>query len=664
MLRPALWLPACALLALAAPLAEAQAKPAFRNGEQVEAQGPDGRWYQAKVWKVKAGAPPQYELRFEGMPPSAALWLTEDKVRASGGGAVVDPECVKARLVAEGLFQQVVAHGKQGKWADAGWNKELDALTDRFEASVKAVQAKWPQEPLGRLATLPERLRANTALRRKEQASKPAPQAAAPDESVALEAFYRSAAQAADGVPYTVSADTMAGCKAVLEALDLGALEARIAADAQRFPEVFAYYGREDKGTYGDFKYGGPKAPAISDANLKRIHQFHLPKIYKTKARLSGQEQALADAVAVAMKKAKNVDEALYALGLARAVRACQPANPHIAARIKEAQGLVESKLGAFAALMKGPFHREHMRELVAFSSAQSLGQEDAQRVVTELVPGKPLYLVGYLSESVKDLGFKRRDSQLGYETTRLPDLKFRFKEVGGEPWRLPVYSKVTGDGLASVGAVVIDLMPDPSTTYETHLAYLPALHFTRWLLEQKPGVYTLELSATPSLELNRERQGAHGELKVSLSAESLAALQVYYDALWAKKLSTVVYPDEFGVQDRKGEIPNADHLAKYGKLLKLTCAETNKVMKPFPHQTEVANFVGQGYGLFETQGRYRVLPLSFSRQPDASVLSWANLRGVPDDYALRGPSEILPTVLEFGYEIPKANLAKTGAWR
>jgi len=209
----------------------------------------------------------------------------------------------------------------------------------------------------------------------------------------------------------------------------------------------------------------------------------------------------------------------------------------------------------------------------------------------------------------------------------------------------------------------VIDLQPDPSTTYASHLAYLPALHFTRWLLDLKPGSYTLEFSATPGLQVDPTKKGAHGELKLTVTAESKARLQAYYQALWAKKLSTVVYPDDFGARDRKGEIPNADHLAKYGKLLKLTCAQTNKVMKPFPNQHQVKNYVGAGYGLFEKDGRYLVIPLGFVRKPEEPILRFSTVRGIPDDYALRGPKEYLPTVLEFGYEIPKANLAKTGAW-
>ena len=659
-----LLVPLTCVLALAPAVAEA--KPKFRNGMSVEAQGPDGRWYRAKVWKVKKGSPPQYELRFEGMPSSARQWLAEDKLRPSGGGAVVDPAAIKAVIDAKQQFQRVVAHGKQGKWTNERWNRDLDTLVNQLEAKVKAIQSKWPQEPLGNLPGLPAKLRANAELRRKEhgaaQAAKSA-QASQPGEGAQLEAAYRKAAKAADNFPYDLSPKNLVDYKASFEDLDLAATEARIAKDSARFPAVFAYYGREDPAKYGEMKYGGPKAPQIADKDLKRVHQFYLPKIFQIKARLKGKEQVLADTVSFAMKRGKSVDDALVAVQLGEAIRRCLPNNTGLEAQIKAAQALVETRLQAFAPLMKGPFHRQHLRQLVAFSSRQTLGQEQAGQVVQELTPGQPLYLIGYLTESVKDIGFRRRDSKLGFETTRLPDLKFRLKGTKDQPFRLPVYSKVQGKELSKVGAVVIDLQPDPSTTYASHFAYLPALHFTRWLLDLKPGSYTLEFSATASLQVDPSKNGAHGELKLTVTPETKAQLKAYYDALWAKKLSTVVYPDDYGVRDRKGEIPNADHLAKFGKLLKLTCAQTNKVMKPFPNQHQIKNFVGAGYGLFEKEGRYLVIPLGFVRKPEEPVLRWSTVRGTPDDYALRGPREYLPTVLEHGYELPQANLAKTGSW-
>jgi len=656
--------PLTCVLALAP--ATAEAKPKYRNGMPVEAQGPDGRWYRAKIWKVKKGNPPQYELRFEGMPSSARQWLPEDKLRPSGGGEVVDPAAIKAVIAAKQQFQRVVAHGKQGKWTNERWNRDLDTLINQLEAKVKAVQAKWPQEPLGNLPGLPAKLRANATLRRKQAGVAAGAKAAkaGQGEGAKLEAYYRRAAkEGADSFPYDLTPKNLVDREAAFLALDLAALEARIAQDSARFPAVFAYYGRQDPAKYGEMKYGGPKAPQIADKDLKRVHQFHLPKIYQLKARLKGKEKILAETVAFAMKRGKSVDDALAAVRLGQAILRCFPKDAGLEAQLAAAKALVETRLEAFAPLMKGPFHRQHLRQLVAFSSRQTLGQEQAGQVVAELTPGKPLYLVGYLTESVKDIGFTRRDSKLGFETTRMPDLKFRLKGVQGQPFRLPVYSKVQGKGLADVGAVVIDLLPDPSTTYATHYAYLPALHFARWLLELKPGSYTLELSATAGLRVDSTQNGAHGELKLTVTPESQAQLKAYYKALWAKKLSTVVYPDDYGVRDRKTEIPNADHLAKYGKLLKLTCAQTNKVMKPFPNQHQIKNYVGMGYGLFEKGGRYVVIPLGFVRKPSEPVLRWTTVRGTPDDYALRGPKEFLPTILDHGYEIPQANLAKTGSW-
>ncbi|MEZ6185005.1 MAG: hypothetical protein R3F62_08355 [Planctomycetota bacterium] len=661
MLRPPL-VTICVCLA-AAGGALAQQKPAFRNGQAVEAQGPDGRWYAGKVWKVTPGNPPEYEIRFDGMPSDARQVLPEPKLRAPGGGPVVDPEAIKAVIAVKQLFQQVVAHGKQGQWQNERWNRDLDALTDRFEAGIKAIQERWPEEPLGNLPELPAKLRANTDLRRKEAGAAAEQAQAAAGVGAALEAFYRGPYEAAKNFPATISPGTLKNQAETLEQLDLAAVLARIAEDAKAHPEVFAYYGMQNPQKYGDMPYGGQKRPQIADKDLDRVNRYYLPTIYEVKARLAGKDQELADAVPERLEGTKTLDEALAAVRLAKAIARCQPQNPHLPARLKEAQAVVEERLAAIKPLIKGPFHVAHMRELVGFSTKQTLGSERQGDVVTEITPGQPFYLVGYLSESVASLGFKRRDSTLGYETTRLPDVKFQIQGQSSQPWRLAPYSTVTGKDLEGVGVVVVDLLPDPQTTYPTHLAYLPALHFTRWLLDQKPGTYTLEFSANPHLSVDFTAKGAHGRFQLTLTEENRPALQAYYDALWAKKLSTVVFPDDFGVEDDQGNIPNLDHLKKYGRLIKLTCAETNKVMKPFPNQHQVDNYVGMGFGLFEREGRYEIIPLGFSRKPSAQAMSWTSIRGKPDHYALRGPTEYTPRLIEFGYEIPQANLDKTGSW-
>ncbi|MCA8924388.1 MAG: hypothetical protein KDD82_21440, partial [Planctomycetes bacterium] len=369
-------LPFAAVIAVCsiAPLC-AQSKPKYRNAQDVEAQGPDGRWYRAKVWKVKKGNPPEYELRFEGMPSDARQWLPETKLRDAGAGEVVDPEAIGAVIGAKQLFQQIVAHGRQGKWEDARWNQELDALTERFEAAVASIKQRWPNEPIADLEPLPAKIRANNELRRAELKQKQGAPVVA-GAGAQIEGYYRARAQAADGLPFTLNADSVANCTQDLELLAFGTLEARVAKDAEAYPGVFAYYGKEDLAAFADLPYGGPKAPQIADADLKRVNQFHLPKIYKAKARLLAAQEALADGVKVLMAKGKTVDDAVAAIRFGEAVKGCQPSNPHVDARLSEARALLAERLKAIAPLMKGPFHREHLRELVAFSSRPTLGSE------------------------------------------------------------------------------------------------------------------------------------------------------------------------------------------------------------------------------------------------------------------------------------------------
>lgn len=572
-------------------------------------------------------------------------------------------------------FKRLDTHMKQERYGQLRWEDQIKGMVKNTAFAIKDIEKRWPShntKPMwGGLQKRMKEIEAKSkaAAKAKAKTVKKKTRSASPTvsadakEAAAMEAFYRIPYKASNTIPRSMSASSIMKAVKQLEGFALLRITEQVEKDKRKYPAIFKYYGVENAKDYADLEYGGKKKPKVSDKNLKKVLEFYVPQIFEAKARLVGKEQTLADGIKLAIEKSKTVDDALHAVRLAKAVQANVAGNAMIEEQAKLALANLNSKSKAISHLIKGPYHLANMRNLVAFSAPPVLGNEDEKKVITALEPGKPFYLVGYLSESVKSIGVKKRDSKLGYEVTTYPDLKFR---IAGQSqvWRLPLYSKARGKDLDKQGVVELPLLPDTSkVNFDTHMAYLPSLHFARWLMKQKPGSYQLEMSVSDGYGVDKKYKGAHGTVTLNISEAGQAALKSYIDKLWAKKLSSVVFPDEFGTKDRKDEIPNADKLSKYGKLLKLTAVQTNKVMKPWPLQHEIKNYVGLGYGMFEKDGRYMVIRLSFTRTPEQPILHWGGLTGLPDHYTLDGGEDFGPTVLNFGYEIPKDNLQQTGTW-
>jgi hypothetical protein len=463
-----------------------------------------------------------------------------------------------------------------------------------------------------------------------------------------------------------VSAEGLLRCVAQLEALDLVNLERRLAADAARFPTVFKYYGAEEKsGRYADLAWGGGSRPRFDHKGLEQVNTYYLPRIYEAKARLIGKEAELARGVTLAAEAATNLDEATEAVRLARAVAACQPNNPGLAAANQAARAAVDKHMAAFASLVTGDFHKANLRRLVAFSRPQALGREVADQVVTTIIPGRPLHLVAYLSRSVKSIGATRPDADLGQNVAVCPDFSFRIGGRDAPINRLGVYTTVRGPALDQVGALALDLLPDPETVaFASHLQYLPALHFAQWLLTLPVGTHELE-AAIAEYDIG-ETSPAYTRLLIEIAPDSRAVLEAYIERLWAKKVAAVVFPDTYGTADNREQCVNVSDLAKYGTLRRLSFTQTGRVMKPFPRQTEVNNFVGMGWAVFEREGRCEVIELSFSRQPTEQQWRWTGLGVTPSHYTLNygANQQIRARLLQFGYEILPANIERNGRWQ
>jgi hypothetical protein len=654
---------AVAVVAVAPDLHAQQAKPRFAVGEQVELQSTDGRWYRGTVQRVD-----KKKLTYVVLVDVLRVQesVEEAKVRAPGGADTVPAEFLTAQLATRQKATALDQRLKQAEWGKPEFEADVAAKLQEIRAALTDLEARWPQE---NLAPIREYLAARDKhVAENKKGGAPAAGAspsASAGETAALGAFYRSLHDRLDGFPREVSAEGLLRCVGQLEALDLANLDRRLAADAAKLPAVFKYYGGEEKsGRFADLPYGGASRPRFDDKALEQVNTYYLPRIYEVKGRLAGKEAELARGVTLAAEAATNLDEASEASRLARAVAACQPQNPGLAAATAAARAAVDKHLAGIAHLVTGDFHKAHLRRLVAFSRPQTPGREAVDQVVTTIVPGRPLHLVAYLSRSVKALGATRPDADLGQNVAVCPDLGFRVARKEDPICRLPVYTTVRGPELDKVGTVALDLLPDPETVaFASHLQYLPALHFAQWLQDLPLGSHELEL-AIAEYDID-ERSPAYTRLRIDVGPETKATLQAYVERLWAKKLAAVVFPDTYGAADNREQCVNTSDLAKYGTLRRLVMSQTGKVMKPFPHQSEVNNFVGTGWAIFEREGRCEVVELSFSRLPSEQRWRWTGLGVAPTHYTLnRAPAEqIRPRLLQYGYEILPANIERTGRW-
>lgn len=321
------------LLASLPSAALAQGKPKYRVAEKVEAQAGDGRWYVATVQRVKK--PDEYLIYMEGFPKGSDTWFKEDKLRPTGGGEVVPVEYVRANFAVREKLAAYDAHWKQQSWGSPSWQEGVDRQLKEVGELVEQVAQKWPEEKMvPAMREGVERRRSELAAKRAEgagaAAGAEAEAAKQAEAATALEAHYKPIYEQARNIPFEVRAEDMVDRAELLEAMDLAAIAARVAADKQAFPEVFKYYGMQQKDRYADLEWGGQKRPTFAHKALEQVCTYYLPAIYEAKAKLTGKEAELARAVSLALEAARTVEDAQKAGRLARAVKTCQPAAPQI----------------------------------------------------------------------------------------------------------------------------------------------------------------------------------------------------------------------------------------------------------------------------------------------------------------------------------------------
>lgn len=454
-------------------------------------------------------------------------------------------------------------------------------------------------------------------------------------------------------------------------------LDKKIETDKKRMKEPFMFYGNQSNMPEG-MEYGGPNRDFLGsrlgtgvNKNITEYYNWRATVKTKYYAEFAKNVQQYTDKSKSLVAEGKNAlgfafRYANAAMQLSNAIANFQPANQEIAKAKKDAEAQHSAVLAALRPSLSGNFHESKLEQISIFNQKQMPGKESREQEIQEIIPGKPTYMIAYAVDPLTNLGAKSVLSSGNRPKLPYLQLKNITKDDQSEPVVLPIYcNEPIFSKMKEAFYVEFDMFPDlAKTNYESHLNYMPSLHLTQFFLTQPVGTYKYELFLG---EVNGTI-GPKSVFTIKITDESKAALQAYHDQMWAKKLASVTFNTEYGAGDDRNQVMNWQDLGRHGKLIKLSVAQTGKVMKPWPNENQVESFVGSGWILVErTDGKHEVIGYSFVKKAGDKLWRVTAVASDMDYYTLMVPSTIGSKIaakrLELGYEIPAANISKGNIW-
>ena len=411
-------------------------------------------------------------------------------------------------------------------------------------------------------------------------------------------------------------------------------------------------------GVKGSGPKGLPDVPrseaGFQNKDEDRINYFIL-EIFKWREKVEKSAKGLAENIQHSIVHAGQARDfakvrcANDAIRMADFVLSVQPDNPMAKDLRKDAEHSYDRALTNFRHYLSGPLHKEFLNKSFVYKGEPKLGKEKREDILTTITPLEKATIIGYFSATINAGG-------------GMPTLMWEIWEDGKvkDSYRQPMFfwertRKKDGDR----ATIEFPLFPDPkSLKYKSHLAYIPHLNLVKWMLNQMPGEYDVRW------RWGAQNPMASGRVRVKITRENREKLEAYYQSLLAAKIDAVTFPGAKHCPDRRKAVTNASELSKYGRLLKLTTKKAGNIMKPFPHDHEVAFNTATGYGAFEKDGKVELIPLDFRKSPNARKWNWHSVGKTPDDFELSGSGmNIRPEIVNYGYEIRKKNVKKCAAW-
>ena len=481
--------------------------------------------------------------------------------------------------------------------------------------------------------------------------------------------YYESRIEVAKSWPFEVHPNTFQPTMFdYIETLNMPEFEKQMQADKAKYPALFKFHGMESQKPSG-MEFGSGGSGQSNDENLKWIN-LHITKYYEWKDKIVKQQQQLAQVVqkyivdAEQARDNEKIEKAALAVRAANALKSIQPDNPMVDDLIKTALTVQDKSFDDIKHIFASQVHKENYKKVVGFKAASiTIGKEDKSLMSNEIVAGEPFTIVAYFGNYMKDLGLTSNASGLPLKVA--PTMEWQ--DSPGNDYNIfarqrMFSSKATVEKLHGQSYFVFELFPDPATVkYQSHLEYIPHLNFVKWLTFQMPGEYTYYFKFTGGAVDGGDL--ATGSFKIKLTREGIDKCKAYYEKLREAKIKAVTFNDEYGCVDSKAKIGSKNNMEKYGELIKLTCAQTGQVMKPWPNDNIVNNYTGQGYGVFkQADGTYEIISVQFSRSPSSSEFDFAGI-SIMNDYELNGSVNIRAELKKNGYEMTKEGIDKCAKW-
>jgi hypothetical protein len=462
----------------------------------------------------------------------------------------------------------------------------------------------------------------------------------------------------------------------VINEFDMQATLQRMEQDKQKYPKLFMVYPkslptsgmnvmtRNDIPAFAD-KAGETEDFPYKDENAAKVKDFYETYVF-WKNVSSGKQRDVAQMLNKMISTAETglSSEKLDKIGMAEkcllALKSIQPENVMIAdieKRIFQAKEKIYQDLGD---VITGEFHKKYVKKLVGFSSKPVIGKENESAVTNEIIPGKPFYIVGYLPEKLKNLSITGHIKGIPY--TIPPKLEWSQLGVDNNSGRMQLYwNESMLEAVKEQSYYIFEMFPDVnSINFKSHVEYIPIMNMVKWFTYQLPGEYEFDFKYVGSMN---HPFVAQNTFKVKLTPESIEDIKAYYNKLAEKKLKAVTINNAAGCTDQKARIGGKDAMKKYGEAIKITCAESGRVMKPWPNENQVEYYTGFGYGVFKrTDGKYEIIRLDFRRSPSSSEFDFSGANTM-SHYEIEGDTNIRSETLNLGYEITKEGIEKCTMW-
>jgi len=447
--------------------------------------------------------------------------------------------------------------------------------------------------------------------------------------------------------------------------------------DKEKEPKLFKVYLKDvpnsgyntmTRSTVPSFADQADESFPYRDDDARKVNEFYCKYVYwkqETAAKRRDLAASLQKLIAKTdeVMESEKISTAQLAHRGVQAAKAIQPDNPMIDDIMKQAKQNLDKTYSKMGDMLTGEFHKTYLKKIAGFTSEPKIGSESSSALSNTITAGKPFYLVGYFSGYMKDLDLVNNSS--GLPVRQAPTMFWREKGRNGlwnyQRW----YSNA--ERMEKVyknqSYFVINLFPEiDKVNYDSHLEYIPYLNFAKWITYQIPGEYEFEFGFYNGAAYDYNGFAA-GNFKLLLTQSDIDNVKAYYEKMLSKKIQSVTFNDQYGCTNAKGKIGRADQMKKYGELIKITVAQTNQVMKPWPNEHIVNNYVGLGYGIFKkNDGKYEIIAMGFTRAPSSKEWDFSTIH-IPSDYELYGDFPVKAQLLEHGYEMTKDGIEKCKKW-